>query len=238
MSSTPQPHFLSALVSDFGTFDAGHGFAVNLVVVILLAAIGIALLTGERRLVGPALVLLLAVCLADWILIQDLGFLGGLGTDPNSMLPLALLAVGGFVALVRVPATELATTPAAEPAAATEGTTAGLATGLQRAAARLAHAFGSSSLRAIVAVWAAAVVLIGAGPMALAQANKTADPIIAQAIDGSAAPLNFAAPGFALTDQAGRRQPGQLARQGRAADLPGSGLHVGLPADRAGVPRR
>jgi cytochrome oxidase Cu insertion factor (SCO1/SenC/PrrC family) len=204
MSSTPQPHFLSALVSDFGTFDAGHGLAVNLVVVILLAGIGIALVTGERRLVRPALVVLLAVCLADWILIQDLGFLGGLGTDPNSMLPLALLAVGGYVALVRVPATDPATNPGAEPAAATLGPASGLATRGQRAAARLAHAFGSSSLRAIVAVWGAAVVVIGAGPMALAQANKTADPIIAQAIDGNAAPLNFAAPGFALTDQAGR----------------------------------
>ena len=78
------------------------------------------------------------------------------------------------------------------------------ATARPRAGTRLAHAFGSSSLRAIIAFWAVAVVLIGAGPMALAQANRTADPIIAQAIDGSAAPLNFAAPPFALTDQAGR----------------------------------
>ena len=200
MSSTPQPRFLSALVSDFGNFDAGHGFAVNLVVVILLAAIAIALLTGRRRLIRPGLVLLLAVCLADWVLVEDLGFLGGLGTDPNSMLPLALVAVAGYVALTRVPATEAATAAATESPAP-----AGVpATGTRRAAARLAHAFGSSSLRAIVAVWAVAVVLIGAGPMALAQANTTADPIIAQAIDGNAAPLNFAAPPFALTDQAGR----------------------------------
>jgi cytochrome oxidase Cu insertion factor (SCO1/SenC/PrrC family) len=39
----------------------------------------------------------------------------------------------------------------------------------------------------------------------LAQASRTADPIIAQAIDGSAAPLNFAAPAFTLTDQHGRQ---------------------------------
>ncbi len=194
MSSTPQPHLLSVLVSDFGKVDTAHGFAVNLIVVILLAAIGIALLSGKRRAIQPALVLLLAVCLADWILIEDLGFLGGLGTDPNSMVPVALLAAGGYVAMVRVPAAEHVPERAAGPVAA------GAATGR----ARLAHAVGSSSLRAIVAVWAAAVVLIGAGPMALAQTSKTADPIIALAIDGSAAPLNFAAPGFALTDQAGR----------------------------------
>ena len=41
---------------------------------------------------------------ADWVLIEDLGFLGGLGTDPNSMIPMALLAAGGYLALTRVPA--------------------------------------------------------------------------------------------------------------------------------------
>ena len=39
-------------------------------------------------------------CLADWVLVQDLGFLGGLGTDPNSMIPLILLFSAGYLALV------------------------------------------------------------------------------------------------------------------------------------------
>jgi cytochrome oxidase Cu insertion factor (SCO1/SenC/PrrC family) len=39
--------------------------------------------------------------------------------------------------------------------------------------------------------------------MAFAQANRTAAPIIAQAIDGNAAPLDFTAPPFTLTDQKG-----------------------------------
>ncbi len=47
------------------------------------------------------------LCLADWVLIQDLGFFGGLGTDPNSMIPFALLAVGGYLALARAPAVAL-----------------------------------------------------------------------------------------------------------------------------------
>src|SRR5262249_44650993 len=51
---------------------------------------------------------------------------------------------------------------------------------------------------------AAVIVIVGAGPMALAQASSTASPILAQAIDGSAAPLNFTAPAFSLTDQNGR----------------------------------
>jgi len=35
------------------------------------------------------------------VLVEDLGFLGGLGTDPNSMIPFILLASGGYLALTR-----------------------------------------------------------------------------------------------------------------------------------------
>jgi cytochrome oxidase Cu insertion factor (SCO1/SenC/PrrC family) len=48
------------------------------------------------------------------------------------------------------------------------------------------------------------VVLLGAFPLAAAASNRSADPLIAQAIDGSAATLNFPAPAFQLTDQDGR----------------------------------
>jgi cytochrome oxidase Cu insertion factor (SCO1/SenC/PrrC family) len=61
-----------------------------------------------------------------------------------------------------------------------------------------------ASVRVVVAIWAVVVVLIGVGPMVMAQASSTADPIIAQAIDGSAAPFDFAAPAFSLTDQDGQ----------------------------------
>ena len=43
------------------------------------------------------------LCLADWVLVEDFGFFGGLGTDPNSMIPLALLGVAGYLALTRAP---------------------------------------------------------------------------------------------------------------------------------------
>ena len=49
MAQTSQPRALSSLVSAFGSFDTAHGFAVNLFVVIALAAIGAALLTGRPR---------------------------------------------------------------------------------------------------------------------------------------------------------------------------------------------
>ena len=53
---------------------------------------------------GPALAAFMFVCLLGWVLTEDLGFLGGLGADPGSMIPMALLAGGGYLALTRVPA--------------------------------------------------------------------------------------------------------------------------------------
>jgi cytochrome oxidase Cu insertion factor (SCO1/SenC/PrrC family) len=184
MSGTPQPHVFSSLVTHFAALDSAHGFAVNLVAVLALALAGAAFLSRQPRLVRPGLVLLLAVCLVDWVLIEDFGFFGGLGTDPNSMIPVALLAVAGYLTLVHSPA--FAPEPASAPT--TEPTTTPALVGA----------------RAVLALWAAGVVIVGAGPMAVAQASPNAAPIIAQAIDGNAAPLDFTAPAFTLTDQNGR----------------------------------
>src|SRR5689334_9113604 len=38
---------------------------------------------------------------------EDLGFLGNLGADPGSMIPMALLAAGGYLALTRRPAEQV-----------------------------------------------------------------------------------------------------------------------------------
>ena len=111
MAGTSQPGFLSSWVRAFGTFAAAHGFAVNLVVVAALAAAGLALASGQRAVLRPAVSLLLVLCAAVWVLVQDLGVFGGLGTDPNSMIPFALLAVGGYLAVAYAPS------PAAAPAA-------------------------------------------------------------------------------------------------------------------------
>jgi cytochrome oxidase Cu insertion factor (SCO1/SenC/PrrC family) len=238
MAATPQPSFISGWVASFASFTAAHGFAVNLFAVIALAAIGAGLLgaglpeVGLRApapwLIRATVIAMIVLCLADWVLIEDFGFFGGLGTDPNSMIPMALVGVAGYLALSPAPAA--ATEPAAAPkpatsaaAAATEPVAAAPATaaatsaaaaepapvprrqGWQTQPARLARAFGAAGTGVVVALWAIAIVIIGAAPMALAQANHTASPLIAQAIDGSAAPLDFKAPAFTLTDQNGRQ---------------------------------
>jgi cytochrome oxidase Cu insertion factor (SCO1/SenC/PrrC family) len=238
MATTPQPHFLAALLTGFQSFATANGFAVNLFVVIALALIGAGLLTGRPRLIRPTLALMVIVCAATWVLVQDLGFLGGVGTDPNSMIPILLLSAAGYVALDR-PAVAAASEPARTPApaeAARPTQTPAPAEPAQpsqpahpsqpaqpsqpadapprrplpqlrpaRVLSAAARSFGAVRVRTVVAIWAAVVVLIGAGPMMMAQASSTADPIIAQAIDGNSEPLNFVAPAFALTDQYGHQ---------------------------------
>jgi cytochrome oxidase Cu insertion factor (SCO1/SenC/PrrC family) len=202
MAQTSQPRALSALVSAFGSFDTAHGFAVNLFVVIALAAIGAALLTGRPQLVRAAVLAAGVVCLADWVLVQDFGFFGGLGTDPNSMIPTVLLLAAGYLALTRLP------DAAAEPEEAVQDEAVTPAPGrrwrelVRPEGARAAIA--ATSLQAVTAVAALGVIVIGAAPMAAASLNPTADPILAQAIAGYSPPLNSPASPFRLTDQDGR----------------------------------
>jgi cytochrome oxidase Cu insertion factor (SCO1/SenC/PrrC family) len=206
MAQTSQPHFLSAVVSAFGSFDAAHGFAVNLFTVIALAAVGAALITGRARLVRAAVITAAVLCLADWVLVQDLGFLGGLGTDPNSMIPMIVLLASGYLALTR---------PQAEPAAAAQAEHAAPPAGAAAAGPGrrwrdrlrpdgVRAAVAATSAQTVAALGSVAVVVIGAAPMAAASVNKTADPILAQAIAGNSPPLDTPAPPFRLTDTHGR----------------------------------
>jgi cytochrome oxidase Cu insertion factor (SCO1/SenC/PrrC family) len=202
MAQTPQPGFLTAWVNAFTAFDETHGFAVNLFAVVALAAIGAAFLTGQRRLVRPAVIAFTVLCLADWVLIEDIGFFGGLGTDPNSMLPFAVLAVSGYLALTPGPAT--AEQPAGQEAApAGPGlSAAGWRERIRPASVR--RSVATATIGSVAAAGAVGLIILGAAPMAAAQASASADPILAEAISGSSAPLNFPAKPFQLTDQHGQ----------------------------------
>ena len=204
MASTPQPHALSALVARFGAFAASNGFAVNLVVVIALAAMGAVFLTGRPRLVRYAVWFGLVFCLADWVLVQDFGFLGGLGTDPNSMIPWILLFFAGYLALPPAPDEALAVLVSGAPQAYPWRERI---RGLRPRT--LGGTVARASARSVGAVAALAIILLGAAPMAAAAANRTADPILALAIAGDSTAMNLPAPGFQLTDQNG--QPVSLA---------------------------
>ncbi len=217
MVSTPQPHFLSALLAAFGSFVAGHGFAVNLVVVIVLAGLGAIFLTGRAGLVRYAVWFGLVFCLADWVLVQDLGFFGGVGTDPNSMIPMALVFLAGYLALTPLAQEAVVADGVAAGGTAAGGTAAGgtAAGGTAAGAGRgprvrtlgpraLGGVVASASARSVAAVAAVAVIVLGAAPRASAAANRSADPILALAIEGGSTSLDLPAPGFSLTDQDGR----------------------------------
>ncbi len=193
MAQTSQPGFLSSWLSSFADFDAAHGWAVNLVAVVSLATIGALLLTARRRLVFGALVALTVLGLADWILVEDLGIFGGLGTDPNSMLPMLLLFATGYVAVTWLPEERALDTVPAEPEAAA---------GAPRA--WWERATIPSLARSLAALAALGVVLVGTGPMAFAAANPNADPILSEALDGTPNTIDTPAPPFSLTDQNGR----------------------------------
>jgi cytochrome oxidase Cu insertion factor (SCO1/SenC/PrrC family) len=192
MSQTPQPPLLSSVVAAFGRFDAAHGWAVNLFVVMALTAIGAAFLSGRPRVVRAGVIAGVALALADWVLIEDLGFLGGVGTDPNSMIPMALVFIAGYLALIRAPSP--APVPASDPSTPAP---AGL-TWRQRWAADPAYA-----LRSVAALAAVAITLLGVAPMAAAAATPHADPIVSQAVNGAATVTDTRAPAFDLVDQHG-----------------------------------
>lgn len=53
----------------------------------------------------------------------------------------------------------------------------------------------TASFPTVVSAGAIALIILGAAPMAAAQANPVADPILTEAINGSSAPLHNPAPG-------------------------------------------
>jgi cytochrome oxidase Cu insertion factor (SCO1/SenC/PrrC family) len=206
MSQLSQPGFLRSLVNAFTVFAEGHGFLVNLVVVVALAAIGLAFISLRPALLRPALIAFTVLCLADWVLVQDFGFLGGLGTDPNSMVPMIVLAAGCYLALVRAPVAVVA--PVTEPAVTEPTITNPEGTpGRQRTWPDLLRPerLATVSFRTIIAAGALGVIVLGAAPMAAAQSNPNATPLLAEAIGGATAPLRIQASGFQLTDQNGRQ---------------------------------
>ena len=198
MAQISQPSLLSSWVRSFGSFDAAHGWSVNLFAVLFLVGIGTCFVSGNRRLLRVGIVAGAVVCLADWIFVQDFGFLGGVGTDPNSMIPMAALFFGGYLAVVRLPVR-------AEAPMETPVETAAPSAAPTAVPARLLDRLSPSYLlRCLAALGAVGIVLVGAAPMALAATNPNADPILTEASNGTPNMVNYPAAPFTLTDQQGR----------------------------------
>lgn len=159
MAATAQPRLFGAITRWFASFDGAHGFGVNLFVMVALLAIGGCLVAGDRRLVRLGVTAGCVLCLVDWVLVQDLGFFGGVGTDPNSMLPILAVLVAGYLAVTKPrSSTELEpTTPWSLPGWLDENSS-------------------SSLLQWVATSVAVGVVLLGAVPMALAASHPHLTP--------------------------------------------------------------
>lgn len=209
MTGTPQPHVLEAIVSWFASVTVAHGFAVNLVAVLVLGLTGAAMvaaaLRSDARLAAIAVTAATVFCLADWVLVEDLGFLGGLGTDPNNMIPIAIVLIAGYLGLA--PRTEPALAPRTG-AETSEGTGIPGADAPAPAPAPgfsgLLRGLAGVSAGVVAGMGALGVIVVGATPMALASVNPNADPIVAEAIAGTNGTLDTPAPNFTLTSQDGR----------------------------------
>lgn len=215
MAGLVQPHPQETMINAMVSLVSAHGFAVNLVAVITLAAAGTALLAGVTILRDRPWVLRAAVpasiafCLIVWVLVQDLGFPGGLGTDPNSMVPWALLVWAGYRSATQPALSSERTglTPRPDPSSPP-----GPRLGALRPATvgpALRQTMTLATARSVTSLGALAVVLVGAAPLAVAAATWHADPVIARAISGAALQANRPAPDFRLVSQSG--QPVSLA---------------------------
>jgi cytochrome oxidase Cu insertion factor (SCO1/SenC/PrrC family) len=219
MSETPQPRPLASLVGSFGAFVAAHGLAVNLIAVIVLAAAGLGLLSARPRLVRSAMLAVVALCAVDWVLVQDTGLFGGLGTDPNSMIPVALLIIAACLAWTAnsaAPVPDVSPASAGPvpadygsvPAGAAAGPAAGgVAQGKPRRRPwrrRLALALLAVDGRSVAAAGAMGITLLGVFPLAAVAADRSADPLIARALNGPVTQEHFPARPFELTTADGR----------------------------------
>ena len=182
MASVSQPGPTASLQHWFANFTLSYSWLYNLAVVLVLLGVGAALLSTKPRLVMPAAWVYLGACLVNWVLVQDFGVFGGMGTDLNSMVPWALCTMG-IAYLVKASATQEI------PVTVT----------LERSASERAR------LRQVGSLSAFLVFAFGAVPMLLLPILPGASADAAVASGAQVAPLQAMAPNFTLVNQNNQR---------------------------------
>lgn len=173
MAQTPQPHWLAYLVVKFGNLAGTMGGGFNLIVVFWLTATAAGLwMAPTRRWRWPVWSLVVGAVVI-WVGAQDAAIFGGLATDLNTMVPLALLTACASPAVAQRPP-------------------------LPR---RLPRELRSSA-GAVMASFAAGMVVFSAASMGWAT-FASAENTFYLAQNGPASAVNTMAPGFSATDQSG-----------------------------------
>jgi cytochrome oxidase Cu insertion factor (SCO1/SenC/PrrC family) len=173
MASLAEPHPLSWVVRHVGDLAGLMGGGFNIVVVMWLLGCAGGLWWASTHPVTWPFVALWAGCLFFWITAEDVAIFGGVGTDVNSMVPLAFLAWAARPALrARAPY-----------------------------ARQLPQELRSNS-GSVVASFAAAMVLFSSVSMLVATASP-AEATLFLAANGSVGTAHSRATPFTLTDQFG-----------------------------------
>lgn len=173
MTATSQPQALAWIVQHFGDFAGTIGGGFNVIVIIWLGVCAVGLwMASDRDWRWPTRTFVIG-CLVFWVVAQDVPFWGGLATDVNSLIPLAILAW------------------CASPARATSSP-------LRR---HLPLEMRSSS-GAVVASFASGMLMFSIVSMGWAS-GAAAESTLYLAQNGPASSVNTAAPRFTLTDQHG-----------------------------------
>ena len=188
MADIRQPSLLASLVRHFSSFAAHWPLLVNGLAVCFLVGVGGVFLLRSTKYLKVAMWIGLWFFLAVWVFVQDLGVFGGLATDPNSMVPLAILLFAIGTATLHPP--QLVESPALvapEPL------------GNESAPKRVPHPIllWTSTIASVL------VILLGAIPLVVVAASGSTDPVLALALNDPPQKANFAPYPLHLVDQHG-----------------------------------
>lgn len=97
MAQMNQPTWLRQALVSFASFVSHEAWTVNLVVSLVLGLSALSFLLPYRRLRHHVFILQSVLMVFSWVFFQDLGFIGGVGTDPNSMMPTLIIVSAVYV---------------------------------------------------------------------------------------------------------------------------------------------
>lgn len=171
MTVTAQPHGLSWVVRHVGDLAGTLGGGFNVIVILWLLASAGGLWYASTHDVNWPVVTVVVGAVIFWVVGEDIAIFGGVATDINSLIPIALLVYCARPAFRSTPP-------------------------LVR---HLPEEFRSST-GAVVAAFATGMILFSVVSMGIASVSA-AEPTLFVAQNGPAAPVNTKAPVFTLTDQ-------------------------------------
>jgi cytochrome oxidase Cu insertion factor (SCO1/SenC/PrrC family) len=171
MTVTAQPHALTWIVRHAGDLAGTLGGGFNVIAILWLLACAGGLWYASSHSVNWPIVTLVIGAIIFWVVGEDIAIFGGVATDINSLVPIALMVYCARPALRSAPP-------------------------LTR---RLPEEFRSST-GAVVASFASGMILFSVVSMGIASVSA-AEPTLFVAQNGPAAPVNTKAPVFTLTDQ-------------------------------------